>query len=79
MAILLQGLILLLAGMGIVYAFLALLVFIMNCAAVIVPRFNHILPDDAPKKKPRPLPIATPDHSLIAVVVAAAKSQAAQI
>ena len=54
---LMQGLVLLVAGMGIVYVFLALMVWVMNRFATIIPRFNHILPDEEPKKKvraPRP-------------------------
>ena len=51
MAILLQGLVLLVSGMGIVFLFLALLVWVMNRSAQIVQRFNHILPDDEPRKK----------------------------
>lgn len=50
---LMQGLVLLVAGMGIVYVFLALMVWVMNRFAVIIPRFNHILPDEEPKKKTR--------------------------
>jgi sodium pump decarboxylase gamma subunit len=50
---LMQGLVLLIAGMGIVYIFLALMVWVMNLFARIIPRFNHILPDDEPKKKTR--------------------------
>lgn len=48
-----QGLVLLVAGMGIVYLFLALMVWVMNRFAAIIPRFNHVLPDDEPKKKAR--------------------------
>lgn len=75
MAILLQGLVLLVSGMGIVYLFLTLLVWVMNRSAQIVPKFNHILPDDEPKKKTRP---AAPAHATqhddaqIAVAIAAA-------
>ena len=50
---LMQGLVLLVAGMGIVYVFLALMVWVMNRFAVIIPRFNHILPDEEPKKRTR--------------------------
>lgn len=50
---LMQGLVLLVAGMGIVYLFLALMVWVMNRFAGIIPRFNHILPDEEPKKKSR--------------------------
>ena len=58
---LMQGLVLLVAGMGIVYLFLILMVWVMNRFATIVPRFNHVLPDDEPKKKarkPAPAPAA---------------------
>jgi oxaloacetate decarboxylase gamma subunit len=77
MAILLQGLVLLVAGMGIVYLFLTLLVWVMNRSAAIVPRFNHILPDDEPKKRARPAARADDDAVLIAVAIAAARARAA--
>jgi oxaloacetate decarboxylase gamma subunit len=79
MAILLQGLVLLVSGMGIVYLFLSLLVWVMNRSAEIVPRFNHILPDDEPKKKTRPAPAAAHaahDDALVAVALAAVAAQA---
>ena len=77
MATLLQGLVLLVAGMGIVYLFLTLLVWVMNRSAAIVPRFNHILPDDEPKKRARPAARADDDAVLIAVAIAAARARAA--
>jgi len=79
MAILMQGLVLLVAGMGIVYLFLMLLVWVMNRAASFVVRFNYILPDEAPKKKPRPETqhITHSDDALIAVAVAAAQARTA--
>ncbi len=70
-----QGVVLLLAGMGIVFAFLALLVCVMTVAAKIVPRFNHILPDEEPKKKPRPAAPAS-DDAAIALAIAVARSRA---
>lgn len=75
MAILMQGLVLLVAGMGIVYAFLMLLVLVMSINAKIVPRFNSILPDEAPKKKPRPVAAAS-DDAAIALAIAVARSRA---
>jgi len=51
MEILMQGLVLLVSGMGIVFLFLSLLVGVMNCSSRIVQRFNYIFPDDAPKKR----------------------------
>jgi len=73
MDIMLQGVVLLVAGMGIVYLFLALLVYVMNGAAKIIPRFNYILPDDEPKRKSHPVTAsATAEEAVIAVAVAAA-------
>ena len=80
MEILLQGLVLLVSGMGIVYLFLALLVWVMNRAAQIVPRFNHVLPDDEPKKKKSraasPAPQQVRDDAQVAVAIAAATAHA---
>ena len=78
MAILLQGLVLLVSGMGIVYVFLALLVFVMNHSSKLVARFNHILPDDEPKnKKPRAAAKTglAHDEAHIAIAVAAAQAR----
>ncbi len=70
MDIILQGLDLLVAGMLIVFLFLMLLVYVMNLTAKIIPRFNHILPDEAPKKKARPA-AKSDDHTAIAIAIAA--------
>jgi sodium pump decarboxylase gamma subunit len=75
MAILTQGLVLLIAGMVIVSAFLVMLVCVMSASSKVIPKFNHILPDDQPKKRP-----ATPsstDDSAIAIAIAAAAAQSA--
>lgn len=82
MAILMQGLVLLVAGMGIVYLFLSLLVWVMNRSAAIVPRFNHILPDEEPKKRARPARAVEhhaqhSDDTSIAVALAAIAARAA--
>lgn len=79
MAILLQGLVLLVSGMGIVFVFLTLLVFVMTRSSKLVTRFNHILPDDEPKKKPRTIAkeAAHDDGAVIAVAVAAARARLA--
>ncbi len=78
MAILMQGLVLLVAGMGIVFLFLALLVYVMNGASRVIPRFNHILPDEEPKKKPRAVTktVVHDDGALVAVAIAAAVARA---
>jgi oxaloacetate decarboxylase gamma subunit len=79
MAILSQGLVLLVSGMGIVFLFLSLLVCVMNLSSRIIPTFNHILPDEEPKKKSRPAPAAAAavhDDALVAVAIAAAVARA---
>jgi sodium pump decarboxylase gamma subunit len=73
MTILMQGLVLLVSGMGIVFLFLALLVFVMTHSAKIVQRFNHILPDDEPrKKKNRQDPAARAGYNDVKVAIAIA-------
>jgi len=75
MAILSQGLVLLVAGMSIVFIFLSILVLVMNLSSKVIPKFNHILPDPAPKKKPASKASATDDTEIaIAIAVAAAQT-----
>jgi sodium pump decarboxylase gamma subunit len=73
---LLQGIVLLTAGIGIVFSFLTVLVAVLSLSAKIVPRFNHVLPDEAPKaKKPAAAPgskHAAPGDETVAVAIAAA-------
>ena len=47
-----QGIVLMIAGMGIVYFFLSLLIVVTKLSMGAVARFDAILPQDAPKKKP---------------------------
>ena len=70
-----QGVVLLVSGMGIVYIFLAILVLVTTGAAKVIPRFNHILPDEAPKKKPAPAAKATDDDLAIALAIAVARAR----
>lgn len=67
-----QGLVLLIAGMGIVYAFLLILVGVTYGASRIIPKFNHILPDEAPKKAPPP---PASDDAAIALAIAVARAR----
>ena len=53
MAIMGQGLVLMIAGMGIVYVFLYVLILISEGASRIVSRFDDLVPDEAPRKKTR--------------------------
>lgn len=71
-----QAMILLVVGMGIVYSFLWLLVFMMTISAKVIPHFSYILPDDEPKKKARPAaPAASSDDTAIALAIAVAQSR----
>jgi hypothetical protein len=47
----------------------------MNRSTTIVSRFNHILPDEEPKKRTRPVARADDDTVLIAIAVAAAQAR----
>ena len=69
MDILGQGLVLMLAGMGIVFVFLAVLIVVTNVSMKGIARFDHILPSDAPKKKPA---AASNDDENIALAIAVA-------
>ena len=71
MDVILQGLVLMGFGMGFVYAFLALLIVVTNCSMGVVARFDSILPQDAPKKKPAAA-AAGNDDANIALAIAVA-------
>jgi sodium pump decarboxylase gamma subunit len=77
-AILPQALVLLGAGMLIVFVFLYVLVLVMRGVALVVPRFNHILPDDAPKAPVRTGTARSTDDALVAVAIAVAADRARQ-
>ena len=47
----LQGLILMVVGLGMVFSFLFLIVLVMTACEKIIPRFNYLLPDEQPKTK----------------------------
>ena len=73
MDILAQGLVLMLAGMGIVFAFLIVLIAVTLFSMKGIARFDHILPQDAPKKKPAAA--AANDDENIAVAIAVAMNR----
>ena len=52
MAVLGQGLVLMIAGMGIVYVFLSVLIAVTKVSMGFISNFDSILPQEAPKKKP---------------------------
>ena len=70
-----QGVVLLISGMGIVFFFLAVQVAVTTLSAKVIPRFNHILPDEAPKKKPTPKATASNDDEAIAIAIAVARAR----
>ncbi len=65
-----QGLVLMLAGMGIVYCFLVVLIIVTKLSMKGIARFDGILPQDAPKKKPAAK--ASNDDADIALAIAVA-------
>ncbi|MCQ2395393.1 MAG: OadG family protein [Kiritimatiellae bacterium] len=70
MAIIGQGLVLMVAGMGIVYLFLTVLIFVAKYSSAFVAKFDHIIPQEAPKKAPKK--VATDDDANIALAIAVA-------
>ena len=66
-----QGLVLMVAGMGIVYAFLTVLILVTKAACAGVARFDSILPQDAPKKAPA-RKAASGDDADVALAIAVA-------
>ena len=71
MDVILQGLVLMGFGMGFVYAFLALLILVTKCSMGVVAKFDSILPQDAPKKKPAAASAGNDDANIaLAIAVA---------
>ena len=70
-----DGLVLLVLGLGMVFAFLTIMVGMMSLTARILSRFSHLFPPDAPPpKKGRAAPRReTDDGQLIAVLTAAVR------
>ena len=72
MAVLGQGLVLLIAGMGIVYIFLTVLICVTKTTMVALARFDHLMPQEAPKKKPASK-AAVSDDANVALAIAVAR------
>jgi sodium pump decarboxylase gamma subunit len=66
-----QGLVLMIAGMGIVYCFLSVLIVVTKVSMKWIARFDSILPQEAPKKKPAAAK-ATDDDANVALAIAVA-------
>ena len=71
MAVLGQGLVLMLAGMGIVFAFLLVLVVVSKTTMGFIARFDSLLPQDAPKKAPAKK-VSGDDGEAVALAIALA-------
>ena len=71
MDVILQGLVLMGFGMGFVFAFLAFLIVVTKVSMKGVAKFDSILPQDAPKKKPAAA-AAGNDDANIALAIAVA-------
>ena len=65
-----QGVVLMIAGMGIVYVFLSVLILTTKFSMKGIAKFDSILPQDAPKKAPAAK--ATDDDANIALAIAVA-------
>ena len=71
MAVLGQGLVLMIAGMGIVYVFLTVLIIVTKSSMSVISRFDSLLPQEAPKKAPKAA-AAGNDDANIALAIAVA-------
>lgn len=65
-----QGLVLLIAGMGIAVSFLSLLAVVTRLMGLVAPKLN-LFPEPAPKKAPAP----AADDAAIAVAIAVASQR----
>ena len=70
MAVLGQGLVLMLAGMGIVYVFLTILITVTKVLMKGIARFDFILPQEAPKKAPKAAAANDDENIALAIAVA---------
>ena len=58
------------AGMGIVYLFLTVLIFVSKGACAGVAKFEYLIPDEAPKKKSAPKAANDDENIALAIAVA---------
>jgi len=67
------GLTLMIAGMGVVFLFLTIMVLVMNGTAAFFKKYAHLFPEEA-KPESHITQLASDDSAEIAVVVAAIKA-----
>lgn len=70
-----NGLMLMIIGMGTVFAFLTLMVFCIQLSAKVTARFAHLMPEPEkkkPKARPAAAPAATEDQGELLAVLGAA-------
>ncbi|MCK5801309.1 MAG: OadG family protein [Lentisphaeria bacterium] len=67
-----NGLLLMVVGMGTVFAFLAIMVVTTTLASKVIAKFEHLLPEDEkPKRKSRKAVAPSGSGALLAVISAA--------
>ena len=71
-AVLGQGVVLMIAGMGIVYVFLSILILVTKFSMKGIAHFDSILPQEAPKKSPKAAAAAGNDDANVALAIAVA-------
>ena len=74
MAEIYQGLVLMVAGIGIVYFFLGTLILVTLVACKAVARFDYIFPKDAPKKAPAAKAAGSDDENVALAIAVALNS-----
>jgi sodium pump decarboxylase gamma subunit len=70
-----QGIVLMIAGMGIVYVFLYIMIIVCQKASKFVSKFDYLVPDEPKKVRKTPAPAASPAP----VAKVAAPSEGAQV
>ena len=73
-----QGLVLMIAGMTIVYLFLWVMIIICKHASLFVSRFSYVIPDDEPKKK-RAAPVVVQESAAVASPSAAGPTEGEEV
>ena len=69
---LMQGAVLMVAGMGIVYVFLSVLIVVTKSSMGLISRFDGILPQEAPKKRAPSAAAQGDDDANVALAIAVA-------